>query len=232
MNTRANTLAARPRTLATRGFTLLEVLAALALLSLLMVAVWSGITTATDTVVRGRKHVQRLDQVRGAQRFLRHNLAQATAIPYATDDNNRLLVFQGQVDSMRLVAPLPGFLGRMGPQWQKLELVPDEDGDKRLQITFARLSPDGSEMTPIDKPEVLLTGIRKGHFSYRGRDVRNRDMGWQTQWSRPSHTPALVRIDLQLDNGSWPTLTVPVRVDQSAVNRSGLRTPQGIGDAP
>src|SRR5699024_9939917 len=127
---------------AARGFTLLELLAAMALLALLMLGVWSGIRTAAQTSSRGRAVVDRLDRRRGGQRSLRRNPAQATPVPWARVDDGRPVVFHGGPHRMRFVAPLPGFLGRMGPQWQALELVPDgEDSDRlRLQVTFARLS--------------------------------------------------------------------------------------------
>lgn len=209
----------------TRGFTLLELLAAMALLALLMLGVWSGIRTAARTTSQGRARVDRLDQLRGAGQFLRRNLAQTTPIPWSRSDDGQAVVFAGGPRNMRFVAPLPGFLGRMGAQWQKLELVPDDDGGLRLQITFARLSPDGGELKPMDKPEVLLTGIRKGVFSYRGQDLKKQDTGWHVQWPRGPRLPALVRIKLELDDGTWPTLTVPLRVDTSAVNRGGIRYP-------
>lgn len=210
-----------------RGFTLLELLAAMALMALLMLGVWSGIRTAAQTTRHGRARVDHLDRLRGAEQFLRRNLAQTTPIPWARSDEGQAVVFRGGPRRMRFVAPLPGFLGRMGPQWQELQLVPDDDGGLRLQVTFARLSPDGGKLQPMDKPEILMTGIRKGVFTYRGRDLKREDTGWHVQWTRSTHLPDLVRIELELEQGDWPTLTVPLRVDTSAVNRAGLRVHGG-----
>lgn len=205
-----------------RGFTLLELLAALALLALLMLGVWSGIRTAAHTMHHGRAKVDRLDKVRGAERFLRRNFSQVTPIPWARDEEGRAVVFDGGVHAMRFVAPLPGFLGRMGPQMQELALVPDGHGAWRLEVTFAMLPPDGSQPQPLGKPEVLLTGIKQGRFVYRGFDLKNQDLGWRTSWGRPTQLPSLVRVELQLDDGRWPTLTAPLRVDGSAVNRASV----------
>jgi len=207
---------------ASRGFTLLELLAALALLALLMLGVWSGIRTAAHTMHHGRVKVDRLDKVRGAERFLRRNFSQVTPIPWARDEEGRAVVFDGGMHSMRFVAPLPGFLGRMGPQMQELALVPDGHGAWRLEMSFAMLPPDGSQPQPLGKPEVLLTGIRQGRFVYRGFDLKNQDLGWRTSWARPTQLPSLVRVELQLADGRWPTLTAPLRVDGSAVNRASV----------
>jgi general secretion pathway protein J len=63
------------------GFTLLEVLASLVLLALLLVGVYSGIRTATHSVRSGTATIERMDQVRSAQQFLRRELAQSLAQP-------------------------------------------------------------------------------------------------------------------------------------------------------
>jgi prepilin-type N-terminal cleavage/methylation domain-containing protein len=63
------------------GFTLLEVLASLALLALLLVGVYSGLRTATHSVRSGTAAVARIDQIRSAQQFLQRELAQAMAQP-------------------------------------------------------------------------------------------------------------------------------------------------------
>lgn len=215
-----------------RGFTLLELLAAMALLALLMLGVWSGIRTVTHTTTRGRAAIDRLDRVRGAEQFLRRNFSQVTPMPWARNSDGRAIVFVGGVHAMRFVAPLPGFLGRMGPQMQKLALVPDGHGRWNLEIAFALLPPDGGPLQPVGKPEILLKGIRDGHFAYRGYDLRRKDMGWKPSWTRPTHLPSLVRVYLTLGHGQWPTLTAPLRIDASAVNRASVMRGLRTGGAP
>lgn len=205
------------------GFTLLEIIAALALLALLMLGVWAGIRTVTQSVSRGRAAVSRLDSKRGAEQFLRRNLAQIRPIPWARSDKGRAVVFVGKPHAMRFVAPLPGFLGRMGPQLQTLTLVPDDHGTWRLEVAFALLPPDGSAPRPFGKPTVLMSGIRQGHFIYRGLDLKRHDTGWKDRWTDLSRLPSLVEVVLKPAHGNWPALEVPLRVDSSAVNRAAVR---------
>lgn len=205
------------------GFTLLEIIAALALLALLMLGVWAGIRTVTHSVSRGRAIASRLDIQRGAEQFLRRNLSQIRPIPWARNDKGRAVVFVGKPHAMRFVAPLPGFLGRMGPQLQTLKLVPDDHGTMRLEVAFALLPPDGSAPRPFGKPEVLMRGIQQGHFIYRGTDLKRHDTGWKNRWTDFSRLPSLVEVSLRPVHGTWPTLDVPLRVDASAVNRAAVR---------
>lgn len=205
------------------GFTLLEVLAALALLALLLVGVYSGVRTATRSVQAGSAAVERLDAVRSAQQFLRRELAQAMTQQLAKNAIDEPIFFRGTARSMSFVAPLPGYLGKLGPQAQTLELVDNGKGGQRLQIRFALLPPSGQPLAP-GAPQVLLDDVRDGQFRYRGLDARGRATDWRDDWPQGDHLPQLVRIELRLPGtGYWPQLTVPLRVDASANQRQFAR---------
>jgi general secretion pathway protein J len=204
-------------TRAIRGFSLLEVLAALALLALLLVGIYTGVRAAIHSVRVGSSAIERLDQIRSAQQLLRRELMQAMAVPLAHNDQGDSLYFAGEATQLRFVAPLPGYLGKLGPQLQQLSL--ESDGHDMLQLVarFALLPPDGGEPQPLGEPEVLLDGIRGGSFSYRALDARAQPTDWQAQWPDGRLLPQLVRIELQLDGrDAWPTLEVPLKVDPSA----------------
>lgn len=207
-----------------RGFTLLEVLGALALLALLLVGVYGGVRSAIHGVRSGSAAIARVDQIGSAQRFLRGELAQVLAQPIARDDNGRPVFFAGSGHEMRYVAPLPGYLGKLGPQLQVLKLVDDGNGAQRLELSLALLPPDGQPPKPLGEPQVLLDHIKSGGFSYRGRDAQNHELPWSADWADGGLLPQLVRIRLQPQGGyRWPELDVPLRVDAAAaVGRVGL----------
>jgi len=212
-----------------RGFTLLEVLAALALLALLLVGVYSGIRTASHSVRAGTAAVERLDAVRSAQQFLRRELAQAMTQQLGKNpDNDEAIFFRGDAHSMSFVAPLPGYLGKLGPQAQTLELVDNGKGGQRLQVRFALLPPSGEPLKP-GPPQVLLDDVRQGSFHYRGLDAQGRVGDWRGDWPGGDHLPQLVRVELHLAGADyWPQLTVPLRVDASA-NQRQFAMLEGVG---
>jgi len=199
------------------GFTLLDLLASLALLAVLMLAVHAGVRLATRSVHQGNARIARLDQVRAAQQLLRRELAQSLAQVLDHDAHGEPLVFEGLPDRLRYVAPLPGYLDRLGPQRQTLRLVDDGAGGHRLELALALLPPDGGEPRAVGAPQVLLDGVRGGRFSYRGLDARGRATPWLSRWPDGRVLPRLVRVQLQLDGAaSWPTLVVPLRVQAAA----------------
>lgn len=204
------------------GFSLMEVLAAMALLSIVLLGVYSGISTAGRIVRSGDRAVERMDQVRSAQAYLRSELAQALAVAYAENDDGDPVVFQGTADSMSFVAPMPGYLSRLGPQLQKVALVSDGKASYRLQVQLFMLPPDGADPVAMGEPEVLLRGVRKGAFAYRGMNDQNQPGDWQPEWADGRRTPSLVRLELDAGPGvAFPTLVAPLRIDPSAA-RNGF----------
>lgn len=201
------------------GFTLLEVLGALVLLTLLLLAVYGGVRSAIHGVRSGRAAIDRIDEIGSAQRFLRSELSQALAQPFSHDSHGQPVYFSGSEHEMRYVAPLPGYLGKLGPQLQVLKLVDGDKGEQRLELQLSLLPPDGQPPKPLGDPQVLLDHIEKGSFDYRGHDDLNRELPWRSDWADGTRLPQLVRIRLQGQGGyDWPpALTVPLRVDASAV---------------
>ncbi|QNJ99755.1 prepilin-type N-terminal cleavage/methylation domain-containing protein [Dyella telluris] len=212
-----------------RGFTLLEVLGALALFSLLLLGVYSGVRTATHTVRSGEATIQRVDQVRSAQQFLRRELAQARAVPLAHTDKGDPIFFKGDAHELRFVAPLPGYLGKLGPQLQQLKLIANGDGTSRLEASFALMPPDGTAPKALGEPQVLVDRVRQGSFSYRAPDSADRPGDWRSGWDDTRSMPRIVRIALQLDGTTtWPQLDAPLRVDAAAVQGQAADLLQGL----
>ncbi len=196
------------------GFTLLEILAALVLLALLLVGVYSGIASASRSVRAGTAAIERMDQMRSAQQFLRRELAQSVAEPIGHTDYGEPIYFQGSAHEMRYVAPLPGYLGKLGPQLQQLRLVDDDEGGLRLELRLALLPPDGQPPKPLGEPQVLFDHIAQGSFSYRGTNAQGQAVPWSPAWVDGRVLPLLVRIELQPQSvDSWPRLDVPLRVN-------------------
>ena len=209
------------------GFSLMEVLAALALLSIVLLGVYSGISTAGRIVRSGDQAIERMDDVRSSQAYLRSELAQALVMPFGETDDGDPIVFTGAVNKLTFVAPMPGYLSRLGPQMQTVALVEDGRDSYRLEVSLYMLPPDGSEPKALGEPQVLLRGIRKGAFAYRGMDDQNKPMDWQETWGDGRRTPSLVRIALDLDGGTvFPTMVAPLRIDPSA-SRNGFSRSRG-----
>jgi general secretion pathway protein J len=215
-----------------RGFTLLEVLMAVLLLAVLLGGAYGGLRASANAMRAGEAAIDRTDRLRTAQEFLRRQISEITPLAYAHDDKEALnIVFEGEGQFMRFVAPMPGYLGHGGPYVQTLELVRGKDG-LQLQFTDAMLNGYDAEKTAKSdvEPIVLFDHIAAGRFSYRTVDDQGELADWNSEWISTEITPLMVRIELSMQPGvqiPWPTLDVPLMLNGGALRQS-LRNGPGI----
>nr|WP_266157139.1 general secretion pathway protein GspJ [Dyella silvatica] len=206
---------------------MLEVLAALALMALLLLGVYAGISTATHSVRSGTAVIEKLDQVRSAQQFLRHELTQTSAIPWEASKQGEPIVFSGGAKEIRFVAPLPGYLGKLGPQLQTLTFVDAGENKARLELSFSMLSADGIAPGTRSDPEILVSQVRSVHFSYYGSTEDQRPEQWSETWGPSMRLPSLVRIEVTPNDSSvfWPRMDIPIRQGPNAINVRAIAMP-------
>jgi general secretion pathway protein J len=204
------------------GFSLLEVLAALALLAILLLGVYAGVSSSSMAVRHGTAVIDRLDAVRGAREFLRRELSEAAALPWVRDANDVPVVFDGSPDKLRFVAPLPGYLGKQGMQVITVRIVSTTSAGQRVDVTFAPL-PTAAGTLPRMEPEPLVEGMHGLNFSFVDTEGRRLD-----HWRERSQLPALIEIRASGDGvggAAWPVLAVtprqsPWALEPGAVGRT------------
>lgn len=207
----------------TRGFSLLETLAALALLALLLLGVTAALHTISGATRAGMARTERLDEVRAAQAYLRRALTGAMPYPWSLTEKRAPVVFRGASDQLAFVAPGPGYLEDQGLQLQTLKFSGAKE-DLRLEVAFAPLALRGAPPITPDGPELLIDHVISGHFVYSGMDDNGHMVTWQSSWPYLGRMPTMVGVELVLKGGvHWPVLAVPLRMDPEAVNgREGL----------
>ncbi len=203
------------------GFTLLELLLAILLLSLLMAGAYAGLSTASKSVVSGEALIDRTNRVRVAQEFLRRQLRNALALNYqiqSTTGESR--VFEGESDTVRFVSPMPGYLSNGGAYVQTLWLRSGRGG---RELVFAFQMLNGYEADTGDEserdPVILIEGIQSGGFEFRGVDENGKMSDWKGDWDNPSVLPSAVRLKLRMSDESryvWPDVEVAVLTNASA----------------
>jgi len=211
----------------TAGFTLVELLLAITLMSILLGLTYSGLRAATRSAERGEIILAAGGEIRSAHQFVRRQLNQMLPLPFAVEgDNDEVrIVFAGDSRHIQYVAPMPGYLGTGGPQVQLLELAMDNEGGV-LQFSNALLQ--GFEQNRLyDRPPViLLKNVDSAAFEFLGRDEEGELTGWVSSWDQPGKLPVAVRLNLEFTTQSslrWPDLVAGVRIDESAVSGAAGR---------
>ncbi len=220
-------LTIRPQGVA--GFTLVELLLAITLMSILLALTYSGLSAATRSSIHGEAILAADGKLRAAHQFVRRQLNQMLPLPFAVSEDNQALriVFEGESRSIQYVAPMPGYLGAGGPQVQRLELVPDDEGQFVLQFSHALLQGFEEEDLYDREPVVLLEDVSSADFEFLGRDEEGKISGWTGQWDQQNVLPVAVRLYLEFSgdlNLHWPDLVAGVKIDVQAT--------QGVGEIP
>jgi general secretion pathway protein J len=194
-----------------RGFTLLELLLALGIVSLLLVIVSGGLRVGLTAWQRGEERTAKLDRARSLVVLIEHALA--GAFPYRvtteTQQEPRIL-FDGRPDRLTfatLSPPLP-----MGPTtaFSAVSLSADDGGlALRQQVLPNRIVLDRLDPMLVD-PQT--TAVR---FRYLGLEPES----WQEAWdiTKEETLPRAVEVTLVTGAGArstQQTLTVPIQVNQ------------------
>ena len=198
-----------------RGFTLLEILLAVALLAIMVLVAMGTLRTAVRAMHSGERVVTQTDSVRIAQEFLRRQISHAMALPFEREeDTGMMYVFEADESSMRFVSTMPGHLAKGGPHVQELHIA---RGPKGLQLEFTHTLLNGydnaSQASAKRPPVMVLDGLAEASFEYRGMTETGELGEWSTQWDAPYASPMMVRMVASFPEDrrqQWPRLEIPV----------------------
>ncbi len=194
------------------GFTLLEILIGLVLLSIMMTLLFGSIRMGAKVWDTGEKRAFEVDRRLIIQNFLRRHLTRARpVIDDFTDRDEPVFSFSGTQDSVQFVSLLPDSAGRGGMHLFKLA-VEDSDAGKVLLVKLSAFYPslDGVEQEIEDVR--LINDIDTMALAYFGLDEgENSDdeASWQDDWEDRNDLPQLVKLTVRMKDGTeWPPLIV------------------------
>lgn len=202
------------------GFTLVELLLALTLMSMLLALAYGGLRAATRAADRGQTILEDSSRIRMAHQFVHRQLNQVLPLAFEqTEDGAERTVFMGATDRIRFVAPMPGYLGFGGPQVQELAIV---RGEEHLELVLSHALLQGFEEGLLYErpPILLLEDIEAASFSFLGLDEEGELAGWTSTWETPGVLPESIALDIEFIDDvyiQWPLLTASVRIDPSAL---------------
>lgn len=195
------------------GFTLVELLIAITLTGLILVAMYSGLRLGTRASETAERYAAASEEQRAIQGFLRRQLSQIYPLLFE-EEGEREVLFSGERQSIyyAVVSPVRGELG--GAYMAGLELRPSPRG-RQLVYRYWPAQPELEDpfTPPPDAPaKVLLEGVTKLEFGYYGK--QEGVLGWEDTWNETLRLPRRVRLRLGTRRlKAWSELVVPIRVD-------------------
>ncbi|MGH8479060.1 MAG: prepilin-type N-terminal cleavage/methylation domain-containing protein [Gammaproteobacteria bacterium] len=210
------------------GFTLVELLIAIALFGLILTGLYSGLRMATRASDAGEAHATDNDELRAVMGFLRFELGQVYPLVFSDEAEERV-IFEGEPDRLMFVARLPQHRGVEGTYL--ISLVADQD---RLVLRYRLTKADRQylfDSGDAGKEVELVPGIDKVEFGYYGK--RGRIARFYSRWDDPERLPKLLRMRIRPKGRgvTWPDLIVPIRAEvQEDAPAELILQPPGLED--
>lgn len=202
----------RRQSCAVHGFTLLELLVVMSLLSVIMVGLVSALRSMAQTETKIDERVERLDEMRVARAFLQQTLSRVSAqtLNVANAPGKQMVPFVATSDSLSWVGIMPARPDLGGRHFFRVAL--EETGSERaLVLRFFPWQP-GAGFPDWSQAEsrVLISGITQMTVQAQGLPPTGRNPGsvwpegWQDGWPVADVLPEQVRLGLVDARGEWP----------------------------
>lgn len=197
------------------GFTLLELLIGMALLSIMMTLLFGAIRMGSRIWESGEKRAANADQMLIVQNFLRHHLTVARPVFDDFSSKDKVFSFSGTDNWIEFVSELPFSAIQGGIHHFRLEVVEGEESNTLVaQIRRFYPSLNGKENTIEDVR--LLPDIHSFELSYYGTEEAKSEEStadWQQDWQGRDFLPLMIRIVIQMQDGLyWPPIVASPRL--------------------
>lgn len=198
---------------AARGLTLVEVVVAMAVLSLIVLALGASLRGLSQSAERVDARVQQIDEMRLTAALLRELLASVAAV--RADGPQRALLFEAGPQHLAWIAVMPARFGPGGQHALRLAAETLDDGSQALVLRFAPWRGEAARFPDWTRAEsrVLVHALDRLGLGYDGQGLLT---GWESAWPRPQRLPARLRLDIQTQAAPWPPIVLPLRTPPPA----------------
>ncbi len=192
------------------GFTLVELLVAISVFSLVVVLLLAGFRLANQGWDRSIAQVEKVERPRLVHGFIRRYLE--TAYPlWKKEDSRTVLLFSGSEDGLQFVTGMPAHLGEGGLYIIDV-VVKEEEGKEKLLFSRTPAHPDllQEALGQNAKTTTLLNNAQDLSFAYFGAVEKHGEDEWAPRWEMREWLPKLVRLGVRDAEGQWMDLVIRI----------------------
>jgi general secretion pathway protein J len=181
------------------GFTLIELVLAMALLGAMMVLLYSGLAFSLRSWDAGEANGRRTADRRIGEHFLRRELAELFPMRFK-DPMSVKVAFLGEANKLKFVSSRPAGITQGGLSLVGVEV---EGGaaprERHLVMRRAMPDDDAKDFGPLDRAErvVLLQDVESVQFDYFGTENDFTEPKWYSAWPYTERIPRLVRMRIR-----------------------------------
>lgn len=198
-----------------RGFTLVEMVVALAIFSMISVAIVGAMRILGNTSTALQTVTTRVEEIRAVSEFLRGSVGAAMPVVRIGDFADGTAPqtrygtwFRGDARQLQWVAPMLAGADTGGAFVMYLAQVED-----RLELRWHPYRKQPGSVPPgAVSSRVILEGVEDFEVGY----LPSYQSEWLSQWPGDMSTPVAVRLTVRAADRYWPELVI--RLDSAALN--------------
>jgi len=191
-----------------KGFTLLELILSITILSLVLVTIYGTLSMGSRTWEKGERDIEKIQRERVVMNLLAREIKSAfpyKVTPSELDTHKEFYAFDGKKDSISFVSTVPLKGEKGGLSWLTFWVEDDEglvvvERDAlRTDIFKERESIDKDEMEVLDQQ---VTAMRLEYYKLKSGKTEGEGEGeWEEKWDaeKEGRLPNAVRVELTFE---------------------------------
>ena len=189
-----------------RGFTLVEILVALSVATLLVSLVYGAVRVGQRSAAALTNKSEQTEAMHLGWQYL-HN-AVGHARPYNDDEGaGERSGFEGTSGNLVLHADVSTYVGLSGLVRVELGTRQGEHGQHLVIIRTSVSSPEDEDEPLPSEQAVLVDSLEWLKLAYFGAKTRGNTPIWHSSWTQVRHLPNLIRISVKPKGSrAWPVL--------------------------
>jgi general secretion pathway protein J len=193
------------------GFTLAELLVAMALLGLLSAMLFGGLRFGARSWESVVDRSAELDRIVAAQAFLRDRFSQARK-PLADEGDVAEAAFSGDAEHVSFTSPWLSAISQGGLYQFRLSYTGEDDG--RVLLAWRPQDIEAAEndeaLGELVGERALFSNVAAFELSYFGAAPGATEPEWIEEWRHPTDAPQRVRISMSFADETlvWPKFVV------------------------
>ena len=193
------------------GFTLLEVMIAMTLLSIMVVLLFSSLKVGAESWDKGESKIAEVNEKAVVYQFFKRHLPATRPLWDDFSADERIFSFQGDADKFQFVSVFPASASRVGTQLFEVRFDKADNG--RIIVALKPFYPTTADEQWEQEDEVLLENVEKFKLEYYDKQNLSGDSEWLDNWHEKERLPSLMKITIILkDHGYWPEMVFEMKL--------------------
>jgi general secretion pathway protein J len=209
-----------------QGFTLLELILSLTILSVVIVLIFGAFRIGGRAWEKGERGLEHQQRMRVVFDLIKRQIRSACVTKAITSDDGATFYMRGDSASLEFFSETPIFPGDIGVVYLQFRVFPNEAGEGERLSLFKKEAVFFDEEKNFPESEkdfhILIPAAREIRFEYLAAMEREEEPQWIEQWegTKENGFPRAVRVSVT--QGEDAPLRVIARIEQA---REGPASP-------